>query len=572
MRSRTTLNAVTPNQNRYSTVPQTAEKEKPPTEDRQAVHEKTQIVMDELSRLNVPEFQEILTKGLKVMTTKQFIMILSHFLKPICGTVQLDGSNYVEYIFNFMQSVDYPYANLSKSTLKTPSAPHCQNAIIFFLAWLAEFSVPRENVTDMIEFSDDATFLNDNFAKVFMDRTVTTFDLWNNENGEADVLIVETKKQYIEMKTGGSTSIEMDVQRLEADVENLRKTSRPASLAEELETKSKEYKTLRSTVEKSIARKNEQMKKCQVEKENLEKQKNVMKSLKKEIQTIQSQIKHQKMNPKTKVESLKNLSDLRETLAAEKELTQNLLEEASERDIELSKLVQKKFRLVGELNNFIFKLTSDMESLDLKSEERFDPSKFEIKCTKLGEDSSLNKELDKLVSGLDDVKRYLAEDEERLKQQKTSLLNEKAKLTSILEVANTEFADQSEFCDTQKRKIEKFEQETVQYVKDSMHQVTQYTIELQQLDTEIDKAKDFIEQLKASKQAHRDELEKFKAYGLAQCKELHEKKLKEHEELKKKLEASKALIASFNKIRKPLPENVQKMVDMVKKEYQDKQE
>lgn len=569
--SRATLNVVTPNQIRYNTgIPQTAEKEKPPTEDRQAVYEKTQIVMDELSRINVPEFQEILTKGFKSMTTKQFFMILCQFMKPICGNIQLDGSNYIDYVFNFMQIVDYPYANLSKSTLKTPSAPHCQNAIIFFLAWLAEFSVPRQNLNEIMEFSEDETFISSDFAKTFMHRTEITFDLWNKNNEEAaDKLMDETKKMFIDFKTGGpTTSVEDDVKRLEAAIDNLKKEVRPESLDREFNAKKEESKTLRSNLEKFIACKNDRKNKCQQDKEILEKHKSIVNSLNKEIHAIKSQISNQKMTSDVKAEYLRSLTQLRCRLSNEKEQTQNLLEEASEKDIQFSNLIQKKFKMVEELNNFVYKLASDLESISL-TDGRFDLSKIEIKKTKIGESSLLNKELDNLMDGLNDIKFQFEQDEVKLVKQKNSLLEQKRNLTSELEIVSVENSKQKEILDDIEIDIAKIEKETVEYVQANMQKTNQYILTLKQLNSDIAKSKVLIQQLSSANEQLREQRDKLKIYFLSECKRLHEKRLQDYENLKRKRQVFKSLISEFNKIRKPLPDNVQKMVDSIRQEYQD---
>lgn len=523
--------------------------------------------MEELARINILEFQEILSKGFKSMTTKQFILILCHFMKPISGNVQLDGSNYIDYVFNFMQIVDYPYANLSKSTLKTPSAPHCQSAITFFLAWLAEFSVLRDNLNDIIEFSEGETFPSADFGKTFMNRTETTFDLWNKNNEEADKLMDETKQMFIEFKTGGSGTIAEDVKRLEAAIENLKKDVRPASLDGELSAKNEESKTLRSNIEKFIAHKNDQKSKCKLDKGTLEKHKSLANSLNKELHGIKAQIANQKMTSNMKAEYLRGLTQLRCLLSNEKEQTQDLLEEASEKDIQLSNLIQRKFKLVEELNNFIYKLASDLESIEL-TKERFDPRNLEIKKTKISESSFLNRELDNVTNGLHEVKFQFEQDKKKLEEQRNSLLVQKRQLTSELEIVTAENSKQNEIRDAVEKEIAWCEKEMVEYIQANMEKTNQYTLTLKQLNADIAKKSDIIQQLRTSNVHIREQREKLKTYFLSECKKLHEKRLQDHKNLKQKLQISKTLISEFNKIRKPLPDNVQKMVDTIRREYQ----
>jgi SMC interacting uncharacterized protein involved in chromosome segregation len=219
-------------------VPQTAEKEKAPVDDKAFIHQKTQQVLDELARIG--GFTELVVKGLKSMTHKQFIMILQHLIKPIVPNIQLDGSNYIDYISNFLLTMDYPYSGLSKSSLRTPSAPHCQNSIIILLAWLTEFSV-QEHETEHCITED---FASSEISKMFMQKTADAFILWNNQE-EAEDIMEQIRKGYIERNIGAGEDLDTELNRLKVTISELKKEAKPVSLQKSYNEKREEMKKLK---------------------------------------------------------------------------------------------------------------------------------------------------------------------------------------------------------------------------------------------------------------------------------------------------------------------------------------
>lgn len=539
-------------------MPQTAEKEKPPTEDRQLVYEKSQIVLEAVARLNAHEFNEILTKGLKCMTTKQFILILRHFMKPICGNVPLDGSNYIEIVFNFIQRADYPYQNLTKSTLKTPTAPHCLYAIIFFLAWLAEFSTPSDTV---VEYVENPYLPSVDFTREFMTKTGIAFQLWNNQE-DAENIYDEIFQSYVQLQTGGTTDIEGEVVRLKGQIEELKRQSRPESLQGIYLARRNETNELNQKIEEMIERINSLTRKNKSEKLSLDSVQQTISNLRKEIAEIRNQISKQGMTQNERVEILKNIVQSRQLLQNEKEQTLNLLEEANEKEIIYANLLQKKGKLIGEINNYLYKFASDLVSID-KTGARFDPSQYQIR-----EGENFDGKLVEISEALKAMKIHFENHLKNLKSMKLDLIDQKLKLHAEFTVKSAENTKQNEFFQSIDHAITKAEQKTVQIVETGMQKQHDNIILLRQLTSDINQERNFVEKCAEVNEQLQQNKENFKKLSLEKIKYLYEKRKAEVENFQKTLEEKKKFIEQFNRKRIQFPENVQKIVDELNREDQ----
>lgn len=554
--SRTTM---TPNtKDRYNYVPQTLEKEKAPLEDRQIVHEKSQIVIDKLIQLNVAEFNDIIIKGLKSMTIKQFIIILRYLLKPICGNVALDGTNYIDYIFTFIQKVDYPYQNLTKSTLKTPTAPHCINVVIFFLAWLAEFSLPPERTSECHNFIANSMFPSVDFIKDFMSKTGQAFQLWNNQEDGADAITQEITDNYIELHTEGSTDVEGEVLRLKGLIEGLKREIRPESLHGTYIAKRDESIRLNQKIEATVESINNLTTKIKQEKHSLDQQKQMIANLNKEVAEIRETITKQGMTMSERVQVLKNLSQARVMLAGEKEQAQNLMEEANEKEIHYANLLQKKSKLIGEINNFIYKFASDLVSIDSKG-EIFDPSKVEIRDK--DNVSEFKNDLVKLVKALNSAKNFFDRNLKDLQQVKHGLIDRKRHLGAEYDLKLAECEKHKEIFLKMDAKIVKIEKKTAEIITNGMQKIHENSMKIHKFSSDIAQTRDFIEQCRETNDQIREKIEEFKENSLAMVKQLYEQKKSEYEEHQKKLNEKKKFIEEFNKIRQPLPDSVRKTLE-----------
>lgn len=166
--------------------------------------------------------------GLKTMTTKQFVIIVSNLMKFTFGTGKqyTIGTNYVDDIVRNLHTINYPY-NINKSWLKTPTAPHTLCHVVALLGWLLEFS---NSVATMAEFDDienDLPFeemTNPSFTSYFSKTTAAAFNVWNNQHeSEFEDIKTSLVDELINIQTDmpNIESIENDMDRLQAEIDNL---------------------------------------------------------------------------------------------------------------------------------------------------------------------------------------------------------------------------------------------------------------------------------------------------------------------------------------------------------------
>jgi hypothetical protein len=552
---------VTPTtKDRFSFMPQTAEKEKAPTEDRQVVYEKSQVILEAIAHLGAHEFNEILTKGLKSMTTKQFILILRYFLKPICGNVALDGTNYIDIVFNFLQKADYPYQNLTKSTLKTPTAPHCLNAVIFFLAWLAEYSIPPESTFEYVENS----FLPSvDFTREFMTKTGISFQLWNNQEHGAENIYEEIAESYIHLRTEGSTDIEADVLRLKGHIEELKRQVRPESLQGIYLAKRNESNELNQRIEALVETINNMTMKNKSSKLELDKLQQKISNLRKEVGEIRAQIAKQGMNANDRIQALKEISQSRVLLQNEKEQTQNLLEEANEKEIIIANLIQKKAKLIGAINNYMYQFASDLVSVNM-ADVNFDPSKLQIHDNENTTD--FNIKLFNISEALEAMKTKFENNLKNLNSMRMDLIEQKQQLHSEYVIKLAENTKQKEFFQNIDQEIAKIEQKTVIVVETGMQKQHENSILIRQLTDEITQERNFIEKCNEVNEQLHQHKENFKKVSLEKIKYLYEKRKADVQKYDEMLKEKKKFIQEFNRIQVKIPDNVQKVIDKLQNE------
>lgn len=524
--------------------------------------EKTQQVLDVLANHN--EFKELVQKGsLKTMTLKQFIMILQLFLKPIVGTtVNIDVSNYIDCVHNLITSLEYPYS-MNKSSLKTPSAPHCQNSIILLLAWLTEFTGSEAN-QDTVEYCATEEFGSPDFTKQFMSKMSEAFVCWNNQDESESSKIQEMRRMYLDKKLGQGGNIETEVERLKMSIDQLERESHPVSLMKGLEDKIEESKQLKSQI-KEVGRVNNGLSTMLL---SLEADFNTKRALKDklndELYRLREKISKQKMTQEGRNKLLMEITEMKSLLESKRTDVMELTEGSSEREIQLSNLVQKKFILIDKLNNSLYKLASECQVAGMH--EKFDPSSFEIETTKIGDTVALDDEIERLKRGLTELtEKYhhaigvitksaieKEAEEYQLIAEQNLVAEDLQKLKASLENLNTEKVhietEFSSFINTiqleYQQNISKLEQMKVFVVK---------------VNKNIETYNKYIKQVVADNEA-------FKKKSLAECKAMYEKRKQEVEEKRQKLQEMKNFLTEFAKAQKPLPENIEQIVnDVLKK-------
>lgn len=545
-------------------IPMTAEKEKAPVDDKLLIQAKTQQVLDELAKAD--GFKELIQKGLKSMTHKQFISILQLFLKPIVGSVQFDSTTYVDYISNFLISVDYPYP-MNKASLKTPSAPHCQNSIILLLAWISEFSTVPESENEYCTTDD---FSTPDISKVFMQKTSEAFILWNNQQeSESDEAIEQIRQTYIEKNIGAGVDLDTDIFRLKEQIDQLKKEAKPDSQQNYYSERREELKKLRKKteeLEKTYRAMCDEVLKAQ---KKLELKQLAETDAFHELEVLRHKISKQKMSIQEKNNMLIEVSQLSSLLASKKSAAMELCEASSANDIQLSNLIQKKFHLIEKLNNFIYKLSSELEIAGLGG--NFNPTIYKIETKKTGGTQKLEKELEQLIQGLNILKEKYQSAIGSVNQNLMKLEAEKHQLITeneMLEV-DTEKIKQSLHKVTVKEASLEGELPRVSHICEQSYQET--VAAFKQTTANIETLEKVINELKDANKQIADNTKAFKAQSVQKIRSLCEKRKLEVQEQRQKVAEMKKVVEEFNKTQKPFPENVQRIIDQVIQKRKEKE-
>lgn len=538
----------------------TAEKEKAPIDDKAFIQLKSQQILEELARAD--GFTELIQKGLKSMTHKQFITILQHFLKPIVGNLVLDGSNYVDYMHNFLISMDYPYT-INKSSLKTPSAPHCQNGIIILLGWLSEFQVKDTEEEPLFHYSSTDDFDTPNLSKMFMQKTAGAFFLWNNNNQqETDEVVNQIRQSYVEEKIGNGGNIDVEIDRLRKSIDDLKNEAKPICLQNLYAEKRQELKGLvqqYEEIKEDIKNEKENAKYGWTE---LEKKRAALENANQDLCAYRSKVTLQRMTLEQKRALLLKISEGKSVLGSKKQSALELVENNSQNEIQLSLAIQRKFHLIEALNNNIYKLASDLEIAGWK--EDFDPSVYKIESgNQIGD--KLSTEINRMNQGLMSLKeKYhhaiysVQENLNKLEIEKHQLTTENANAERELEnlrITMEKIIAEEDLMQTKSK-------EFVFYNTESWKQTGD---EIQLVDDDIKILTDNIAKFRELIPRLADDLKSFQESSLVKVKEYYNKRKQQVQEQRKELDDMNQFLSAFRKINKPFPEDVQATINEVMK-------
>ena len=543
---------------RNTMVPMTAEKA--PVDDKLFVQAKTQQVLEELA--GVDGFTELVQKGLKSMTLKQFIMILQHFLKPIVGSnFVLDQSNYVGYMHNFLITMEYPYT-INKSSLKTPSAPHCHASIVILLAWMSEFTVKESEDEPLFQYSTNTDLNTPALAKMFMEKSAKAFSLWNNEReAESEDVFKEISQTYVKKKIGSGENLDIEIERLKQSIDDLNKETKPNSLYNRCEEKNQEMNALAQQYEEMNKAIKEN--KCQIKnlKAELKMKKATKAGVAEELSSFRTKLLSQEFTKEQKNAQLLAISEAKSVLAGKKQTASEVSEACSEKEIKLSLTIQKKFKLIETCNNLIYKLASDLEIAGWEGD--FDPSKFEIKATKIGDENNLSKEIKRLDRGLTDLKAKCQQvinaacfnaSEEKLKEEKNQLATEDSILTQELEMLD---ASIEKICAEEKL----LETEQQNCIRSNTKICKHFDDEIKAVDEDNRILTENITKFKELNSKLAFEQKKFQETSLVKVKAFYNKRKKEIQEQRQKVDEIKQLLNRFHQINQLFPGDVQKTID-----------
>lgn len=183
---------------RHSVVPESS---------RRAKHENS-LKLQEILRSDDRFYGELnLQSGLKSMTSKQFLLIISYFVKSITGkdmAALFPKGDPLDGIIKLLRDLGCPYI-INKSMLRTPNAPHTFDQIVVLMLWLSEYiTIPRK-VSDVghmsvEEFTRDEQLPNHEYTARFSQAMQKGFQLWNSESDEFATLQNQLVDDFIAVK------------------------------------------------------------------------------------------------------------------------------------------------------------------------------------------------------------------------------------------------------------------------------------------------------------------------------------------------------------------------------------
>lgn len=540
--------ARTPNRSDRNTfMPSTAEKEKAPVDDKEGIHAKSVKILTELAE--VGGFNDLVQKGFKAMTLKQFVAILQHFLQPIVGSTPNDfNTTYVDCVYQWLGQLEYPYG-IPKSSLKTPNAPHCLNSIIVLLSWLQDFSAEQESML----YTTSEMVPNDEMTKDIMEKIGEMFTIWNNNQIEFEQA-ADTVTELYRSNYEGVSHLTTDIGSLRDEIHQLTdKNNGMKKLEQELSG----HHQIVQDIGKKVHDSNEE----------LETKKSAEKAARDELKRIQSQLSNQRITMDVRHQLLLEIAQNKTAISSKSNAIMDLREACGEKEILLSNLISKKYQFVDRLNNMTYKLSSDLEITGMSN--KFDPSKFVIKLTK--DDENLDQMLENLFSGLSSLKEELSKEISSTKENVLSLKADSNQTNTERELVQSKLNQLKAVTEQLTQYEENIEMLHKSYLHNTLLEHQTNTENIEKFNREIEERTKGIEQMFQQLTESKEKKAAFNTKAVAECERLYEERKQEVETHRKYLQDSMAIINEYEKNKKPLSESSQKLLEKVLKKRADKE-
>ncbi|CAG9799930.1 unnamed protein product [Chironomus riparius] len=557
--------AKTPNRSgsrdRMTVVQMTAEKEKAPTEDRDFIYTKSQQVLEELSKQD--RFNELVQKGLKSMTLKNFISILEYFLEPICGSVPKDfQTNYIDFSHNLLIQLEYPFSN-NKSSLKTPNAPHCLNNIIILLGWLADFSRIDEEAINY-KITDELPDIES--MKVFMEQTSEAYKLFNDERDYSDIE-KKIKETFLEMRGIIGSDVESEKERLQFEIGQLQKESKPLSLLKDFNEKKKQSTELDQKIATHNNNIGDHNRTITNLKSNLALKQQALDHVQKELKTLNNQIKTQLMTLEKRQQILVEITHLKSALMSKRNAVMELTEASSENEIALSNLISKKFQLIDRLNNLIYTLSSELNSAG--NTDEFDPEHYVIKSS--NDDVNMEGMLNQMHKGLIGLKNKYFRMQAEMKDQIMKTESEKHNCKTQKDILDAKLQQIRKTFEQIVNEESIVEQELSALVHNIQANYYERKEKIKQNEKEMIERTKGLQQLENEVKELREKREDFGAKSVAQCEKLLKERQNEIEARRQFLKENTAAINYYHRNKEQLPQELENMLGEVRQRKMDEE-
>lgn len=320
------------------------------------------------------------TDGIRSMSTKDLVSILNFFLASVGNRLEIKSAkDYVEETIKSMDKLKYPYS-LTKSSLKTPTAPHSFPNIVQLLSWLKNLHMhqfDQEGWEDELLVFQENIYPNLESQKYIQSVSTESFKIWNSNQGEEEDQFgdIEDKAigKIIYEKTGISTIskfLQINEQNwkkcesLQKDIANIQIPDDQQEKLLTLETKSENYQKEinvlemnRKCIEVEISEMRSEIDRLQIQD----------KDLLQSIEKLKNAINGQKATVQERDEQVNKILYLEAKVNAAKNTIKEIQENGSNDNVMETRLLSKIPILIGNLKNFMSRVEDMTKSSVFKN-------------------------------------------------------------------------------------------------------------------------------------------------------------------------------------------------------------
>ncbi|XP_053674616.1 kinetochore protein NDC80 homolog [Anopheles nili] len=414
----------------------------PSTVEREQFSPEARQIFDYLSQANIADLpKDFIERGnIRAMSMKQFLIIVAHLLRQIGGSRYKIGTNFIEDIMKAITELHCPFT-VSKSMLKTPSAPHSIHHIITMLLWL--ISLAPKSITP-IEWAPKclhaSEFPSQEFTQFFFQASIESFHLWNLkkevEFGEQVEAMID---RLVSEKTNGLSQDQVRM-RTEQIVKQLESIGADRTIGQTRDLSfgdvQREVSELQR-VEKHLSEETKQLKKQLERQEQMYHQRqDQYYDRENAIYKVKEQLSKQEMTVSERDELRMMIIQCKNLISAKRKAIACLEEESSDYQITLSRLIKRKINCISELNTKLYNFSNA-----IKPEIQFEPIELNLQSNNYTE---LEETLLTLEQQLADVFQQYRAWRHRLSKEKCLVEQEMSDLRLMVAALESKISKQTE--------------------------------------------------------------------------------------------------------------------------------
>uniref|UniRef100_A0A182ILW4 Kinetochore protein NDC80 n=1 Tax=Anopheles atroparvus TaxID=41427 RepID=A0A182ILW4_ANOAO len=391
----------------------------PSTVERERCSVDAQKIFDYLAQANVPDLpRDFIERGsMKAMSMKQFLIIVAHLFRQIGGTRYKIGSNFIEDIMKAITELQYPYS-VSKSMLKTPSAPHSVHQVIAMLSWLIDLSPPPTSGSEWApNYVHAAAFPSKDNTEFFYQSALESFHLWNLKKEEEFGEKVETMvDRFVACRTNGlnQAQVRERTEQLQKQLEAISANRTDGHTREQsFDGVQREVMERQRDLKQLTAETKQLAKQLKRQEDEYYKRQDQYYDCENALAKLKDELARQEMTVGERDELRKLITRNKNIVSAKRKAIVSLEEASSSHQIALSRLIKQKINFISELNTKLCHLSNA-----LQPDIQFTPVELSLTTENYPE---LEQQLLDLELQLQDIVRQYRELHCRLSQEKFRL-------------------------------------------------------------------------------------------------------------------------------------------------------